>query len=90
MTHPIDVASIDREQFAVVEDPHGNDEVLIVTRRGKYSYHAHERLLRALLVLAGLMAAHRMEELGHVITGMDNQVAWGLPHVFAVTSGDPA
>ena len=38
----------------------------------------------ALLVLAGLMAAHRMEELGHVITGMDNQVAWGLPHVFAV------
>jgi hypothetical protein len=50
MTHPIDVASIDREQFAVVEDPHGNDEVLIVARRGKYSYHAHERLLRALLV----------------------------------------
>jgi molybdopterin-containing oxidoreductase family membrane subunit len=40
--------------------------------------------LLALLVLAGLMAAHRMEELGHIITGMDNQVAWGLPHVFAV------
>ncbi len=40
--------------------------------------------LLALCVLAGLMAAHRMEELGHAITGMDNQVAWGLPHVFAV------
>ena len=21
---------------------------------------------------------------GHVITGMDNQVVWGLPHVFAI------
>ena len=25
-----------------------------------------------------------MEEHGHVITGMDNQVVWGLPHVFAI------
>ncbi|MCC7461769.1 MAG: polysulfide reductase NrfD [Gammaproteobacteria bacterium] len=41
-------------------------------------------VLLVLLVLAGLMAAHRMEELGHIITGMNNQIAWGLPHVFAV------
>ena len=32
----------------------------------------------------GLGAAHVMEERGHVVTGMDNQVAWGLPHVFAI------
>jgi len=38
----------------------------------------------ALVTLAGLAAAHLMEERGHVITGMDNQVVWGLPHVFAI------
>jgi len=38
----------------------------------------------ALVTLLGLAAAHRMEEFGHVITGMDNQVVWGLPHVFAI------
>jgi molybdopterin-containing oxidoreductase family membrane subunit len=36
------------------------------------------------LVLLGLAAAHRMEVHGHVVTGMDNQVVWGLPHVFAI------
>lgn len=36
------------------------------------------------LVAVGGYAAHRMESLGHVVTGMDNQVVWGLPHVFAV------
>ncbi|HMO45013.1 MAG TPA: polysulfide reductase NrfD [Rubrivivax sp.] len=38
----------------------------------------------ALVTLIGLGAAHLMEEHGHVITGMDNQVVWGLPHVFAI------
>jgi Ni/Fe-hydrogenase subunit HybB-like protein len=38
----------------------------------------------ALLVAAGLGAAHFMESHGHVVTGMDNQVVWGLPHVFAI------
>jgi molybdopterin-containing oxidoreductase family membrane subunit len=38
----------------------------------------------ALLVALGLLAAHLMEERGHVITGMTNQVVWGVPHVFAV------
>ncbi|MBL8326921.1 MAG: polysulfide reductase NrfD [Rubrivivax sp.] len=33
---------------------------------------------------AGLLAAHEMEVQGHIITGMDNQVVWGLPHVFAI------
>ncbi len=46
----IDIAAIDQEQFAVVEDERGHDEVLIVARRGKYSYTPHERRMRALLV----------------------------------------
>ncbi|MGA7750130.1 MAG: NrfD/PsrC family molybdoenzyme membrane anchor subunit [Gallionella sp.] len=37
-----------------------------------------------LVVLAGLYAAHMMEEHGHIITGMNNQIVWGLPHVFAI------
>jgi molybdopterin-containing oxidoreductase family membrane subunit len=32
----------------------------------------------------GLLAAHVMDEHGHAITGMDNQIVWGLPHVFAI------
>ncbi len=36
------------------------------------------------VTLAGLIAAHAMEQQGHAITGMDNQVVWGLPHVFAI------
>ena len=53
--------------------------------------HRHaERLFYLLLalggtlVLAGLFAAHSVEVQGHVITGMNNQVVWGLPHVFAI------
>ncbi|MCP5265979.1 MAG: polysulfide reductase NrfD [Burkholderiaceae bacterium] len=40
--------------------------------------------LGALVVLVGLGAAHHMETSGHVVTGMNNHVVWGLPHVFAV------
>lgn len=40
--------------------------------------------LLGLLVLAGLGAAYYMEHNGHVVTGMTNQVVWGMPHVFAV------
>ena len=36
------------------------------------------------LVAAGFAAFVHMEVSGHVVTGMDNQVVWGLPHVFAV------
>lgn len=38
----------------------------------------------ALIVLAGLYAVHLMEEHGHIITGMNNQIVWGIPHVFAI------
>ncbi len=38
----------------------------------------------ALVVLVALGAVWSMEHHGHIITGMDNQTVWGLPHVFAV------
>jgi molybdopterin-containing oxidoreductase family membrane subunit len=33
---------------------------------------------------AGLLAAHHMEVNGHWVTGMTNQIVWGMPHVFAI------
>jgi Ni/Fe-hydrogenase subunit HybB-like protein len=36
------------------------------------------------VVAIGLAAAHVMEQHGHIVTGMTNQVVWGLPHVFAI------
>jgi len=42
----------------------------------------------AVLLLAFLAAAggawFYMEHHGHAVTGMDNQIVWGLPHVFAI------
>lgn len=40
-------------------------------------------VLGALLV-AGGAAAYYMEHQGHYVTGMSNQIVWGMPHVFAV------
>jgi molybdopterin-containing oxidoreductase family membrane subunit len=36
------------------------------------------------LLAAGLFSALYMEERGHIVTGMSNQIVWGTPHVFAV------
>lgn len=33
---------------------------------------------------AGVGSAFYMETQGHIVTGMNNQIVWGLPHVFAV------
>ncbi len=41
-------------------------------------------LLSVIMLFAGLSAAWYMESHGHIVTGMDNQIVWGLPHVFAV------
>ena len=44
-------------------------------------------LLLALLgvpLALGALAWFVMEHNGHIVTGMDNQIVWGLPHVFAV------
>ena len=48
---------------------------------------AHFYALAAILaglVLAGLVAAIHMEHYGHYVTGMSNQIVWGMPHVFAI------
>lgn len=37
-----------------------------------------------LLALVGYLAAHHMDVEGHHITGMNNQIVWGFPHVVAV------
>ncbi len=48
------------------------------------------RLYYALLAAGGLVAmvgaygVYMMEHHGHVITGMNNQIVWGVPHVFAI------
>ena len=36
------------------------------------------------LIAIGLGAAYYMEHQGHHVTGMNNQIVWGMPHVFAV------
>ena len=38
----------------------------------------------AVLVACGLGAAFYMEHEGHHVTGMTNQIVWGMPHIFAV------
>ena len=40
--------------------------------------------LLGLMVAAGLGSAYYMEHNGHWVTGMNNQIVWGMPHVFAV------
>ncbi|GAB4480214.1 MAG: hypothetical protein OHK0044_28090 [Burkholderiaceae bacterium] len=43
------------------------------------------RLAAGLAVLAaGLGGAFVMEHEGHVVTGMNNEIVWGTPHVFAI------
>ncbi|MCK9379467.1 MAG: polysulfide reductase NrfD [Sulfuritalea sp.] len=37
-----------------------------------------------LVSAVGVAAALYMEHFGHVVTGMNNQIVWGLPHVFAI------
>ncbi|OIR14497.1 polysulfide reductase, NrfD [mine drainage metagenome] len=55
-----------------------------------YALRAKNRLyyvllaIAGLVVMAGLYAVHMMESHGHIITGMNNQIVWGLPHVFAI------
>jgi molybdopterin-containing oxidoreductase family membrane subunit len=37
-----------------------------------------------LLILLALGATYHMEHSGHYVTGMSNQIVWGMPHVFAI------
>ena len=38
----------------------------------------------AILFLIGIGAFNYIHHYGHYVTGMDNQVVWGMPHVFAI------
>ena len=38
----------------------------------------------ALFTLTGIASAWYMEHYGHIVTGMNNRIVWGMPHVFAV------
>jgi len=38
----------------------------------------------ALVLLAALWGVVYVEEEGHIVTGMNNQIVWGTPHVFAI------
>jgi [DsrC]-trisulfide reductase subunit P len=40
--------------------------------------------LHVALLALGIGAALDMEQRGHIVTGMTNQIVWGTPHVFAV------
>ncbi len=42
-------------------------------------------LFLGFLIVVGLVASSYMEHEGHYVTGMNNQIVWGLPHIFAVT-----
>jgi molybdopterin-containing oxidoreductase family membrane subunit len=52
----------------------------------KTSSPAYWGMLTGMAVIAfiGFAAAHHMDVEGHHITGMSNQIVWGLPHVFAI------
>ncbi len=39
----------------------------------------------ASIIAIGLGAAFYMEHSGHYVTGMSNQIVWGLPHIFAIS-----
>ena len=54
----------------------------VIRGRGA-AFHGLVAALVALLA-AGLWAAHGMDSNGHHVTGMNNQIVWGIPHVFAV------
>ncbi len=40
--------------------------------------------LLVFLILLAMVAVFNMEHHGHYVTGMTNQIVWGLPHVFAI------
>ena len=40
--------------------------------------------LLAIPLALGALSYFYMEHYGHIVTGMDNQIVWGMPHVFAV------
>ena len=57
---------------------------LIPYSRGDERFFYGLAALGGLITLVGLASALYMEVHGHSVTGMNNQIVWGLPHVFAI------
>ncbi len=51
--------------------------------RGGWNFYILFAVFGILIGLA-LLASHHMESHGHYVTGMTNQVVWGMPHIFAL------
>ncbi len=51
---------------------------------GRGAGHLALIVVLVLLSVAGVLAGHHMDVEGHHVTGMNNRIVWGLPHVFAV------
>ncbi|MDX1513118.1 MAG: NrfD/PsrC family molybdoenzyme membrane anchor subunit [Gammaproteobacteria bacterium] len=64
------------------DNPTGPEEFSTLNGRSARFYALLAGL--AAVAAAGLWAAHRMDSEGHHVTGMTNQIVWGIPHVFAV------
>lgn len=52
--------------------------------RNESRYYYALLALGALVVFLGYLGMHTMEVHGHIVTGMNNHVVWGIPHVFAI------
>ncbi len=59
-------------------------EVLYQTTRGRNTGYYFLLAVLACVIGIGLYAAHHMDVNGHHVTGMNNQIVWGMPHVFAI------
>ena len=68
--------------MTTITDPMNNADLKAIDGRSGGFYALLAGL--AVVVVAGLWAAHTMEAQGHHVTGMNNQIVWGIPHVFAV------
>ena len=58
-------------------------KTLFTQIEGGKSFYALLGALAA-VILIGLLAVYYMEHDGHWVTGMTNQIVWGMPHVFAI------
>jgi molybdopterin-containing oxidoreductase family membrane subunit len=53
-------------------------------KRNESLYFYALAALGLFIVFLGYLGMHMMEEHGHIVSGMNNKVVWGLPHVFAI------
>ena len=52
--------------------------------KGNSLYFWATAAILAAFILSALASAFYMEHNGHYVTGMNNQIVWGMPHIFAI------